>query len=76
MKTTKRTQKTDIYDTAMTSMLMSRSRWGLPKVQTLGWKRLTAVYHAAKPGSKVRRMIATEARRCGYTPKTILALNA
>jgi hypothetical protein len=74
-KTTK-TTKTDIYDTAMTSMLKSRGRRGMPKVQTLGWKRLAEIYHSAKPGTKVRRLINAEARRCGYDPKIILSLNA
>jgi len=82
MKPTKKTQKTtkttktDIYDTAMASMLKSRDRGGMPKVQTLGWKRLAEIYHSAKPGTKVRRMINAEARRCGYDPKIILSLNA
>jgi hypothetical protein len=31
---------------------------------------------AAPTSSRIRKAINTEARRCGYTPRTILALNA
>jgi len=31
---------------------------------------------AAVPGSAVRKSINAEARRCGYTPRTIIALHA
>ena len=41
-----------------------------------GWKRLARIYLAAKPGSAVRKAINAEARRCGYTPRTIIALHA
>ena len=56
--------------------LTSPGRWGRPKIETLGWKRLAAIYYASAPGSAVRAAINAEARRCGYTPSTILALNA
>ena len=38
--------------------------------------RLAAIYYAHRPGSDVRQAINAEARRCGYTPSTILALHA
>jgi hypothetical protein len=46
------------------------------KIETLGWRRLAHIYHSAKPNSPARRAILAECRRCGYTPSTILALNA
>jgi hypothetical protein len=61
---------------ATVKFLTSPGRWGRPKIETLGWKRLAAIYAATQPGSSVRRAINAEARRCGYTPRTILALNA
>ena len=56
--------------------LEGRGRNGLRRVETLGWKRLAAIYYANKPGSAIRKAINAEARRCGYTPSTILGLNA
>lgn len=56
--------------------LTARMRNGRRRIEVLGWKRLAAIYHAAKPGSDVRKAINAEARRCGYTPSTILTLNA
>jgi len=56
--------------------LTSRMRNGRRRIETLGWKRLAGIHYAARPGSKVRKAINAEARRCGYTPSTILALNA
>ena len=56
--------------------LTSRGRNGRRHVEVLGWKRLAVIFAAAKPGSDIRKAIDAEARRCGYTPKTILALNA
>ena len=56
--------------------LTSRGRNGRRHVETLGWKRLATIYAASTPGSDIRKAINAEARRCGYTPKTILALNA
>ena len=51
-------------------------RNGRRRVEVLGWKRLAAIYAANRPGSAIRKAINAEARRCGYTPTTILALNA
>lgn len=56
--------------------LTARMRNGRRRVEVLGWTRLAAIYYASKPGSAVRQAINAEARRCGYTPSTILALNA
>jgi len=56
--------------------LVSRGRNGRRRIETLGWKRLAAIYESHAPGSAVRQAINAEARRCGYTPSTILALNA
>ena len=56
--------------------LVARGRDGRRRIEKLGWKRLTRIYLAAKPGSQIRRAINSEARRCGYTPRTILALHA
>ena len=56
--------------------LMTAGRGGVRRIETLGWKRLAKMYFAAKPGSPIRKAINAEARRCGYTPSTILALNA
>ncbi len=56
--------------------LTARMRNGRRRVEVLGWKRLAAIYAANKPGSAIRNAINAEARRCGYTPTTILALNA
>jgi len=61
---------------ATVKFLTSPGRWGRPKIETLGWKRLAAIYAAAQPGSSVRKAINAEARRYGYTPRTILALHA
>jgi hypothetical protein len=56
--------------------LVSRGRNRRRRIETLGWKRLAAIYESHAPGSAVRKAINAEARRCGYTPSTILALNA
>ena len=56
--------------------LTARMRNGRRRIEVLGWKRLAAIYYANKPGSAIRKAINAEARRCGYTPSTILALNA
>ena len=61
---------------AKAEWLTARMRNGRRRVETLGWKRLAAIYYAARPDSAVRKAINAEARRCGYTPSTILALNA
>ena len=55
--------------------LMTKTRLGR-RIERLTWERLANIYYTAKPGSKVRKAIRTEARRCGYTPRNILYLNA
>ena len=55
--------------------LMAKTRLGR-RIELLGWKRLARIYDANRPGSRIRMAINAEARRCGYTPRTILALNA
>ncbi len=70
MKTTKTS------DAKRAQRLTTKGRNGRKPIQAWGWKRLARLYHAAKPGSAVRKVISAEARRCGYTPSTILALNA
>ena len=63
-------------DVVTADWLTARMRNGRRRVEVLGWKRLAAIYYANQPGSDVRQAINAEARRCGYTPSTILALNA
>jgi len=61
----------------MVGWLMAKNRrTGIRRIEILGWGRLAAIYDSYKPGSAVRKAINREARRCGYTPSTILALNA
>ncbi len=62
--------------TTAAEWLTANMRNGRRRIETLGWKRLAAIYYASRPGSAVRKAINAEARRCGYTPTTILALNA
>jgi hypothetical protein len=81
MKTTKKNTietagRTRRSNAVTAEWLTARMRNGRRRVEVLGWKRLAAIYHATKPGSEVRKAINAEARRCGYTPSTILALNA
>jgi hypothetical protein len=68
MATTKKRAKAETYE-----WLMAKTRLGR-RIQRLGWRRLARIYLAG--GTKVRRAIRREARRCGYTPSTILALHA
>jgi hypothetical protein len=56
--------------------LLAVGRDGRRRIERLGWKRLARIYLAARPGSAVRKAIHAEARRCGYTPRTIIALHA
>ena len=56
--------------------LTARGPDGRRRIEKLGWKRLARIYLAARPGSAVRKAINAEARRCGYTPRTIIALHA
>ena len=69
MRTTKTNAETHAW-------LMARGRDGKRRIERLGWKRLARIYYAARPGSAVRKAINAEARRCGYTPRTIIALHA
>ena len=69
METTKR-NATKAQDAAIRKALGGR------RIDRVSWKTLARAYYAARPGSLVRKAINTEARRCGYTPSTILALNA
>ena len=55
--------------------LMATTRLGR-RIEKLSWKHLAKIYYAAKPGSNIRKAINSEARRCGYTPRTILGINA
>ena len=55
--------------------LTAMMRNGRRRIEVLGWKRLAAIYCASRPGSRIRKTIEAEARRCGYTPRTILGLN-
>ena len=72
----KKTKKAAKQNESTMHFLTSAGRWGRRKIQTLSWKRLAAIYAAAGSRSAVRKAIDREARRCGYTPRTILALNA
>ena len=56
--------------------LTATMRNGRRRIETLGWKRLAGLYYASAPGSPIRKTIEREARRCGYTPSTILAMHA
>jgi hypothetical protein len=81
VKTTKKnTVRTPGHDRPVEAVtaewLTARMRNGRRRVDLLGWKRLAAIYYAARPGSAVHKAINAEARRCGYTPRTILALSA
>ena len=72
-----RTTKNGGRDEAATLWwLTATSRGGSRRIERLGWKRLAAIYRECRPGSEVRKAIEREARRCGYTPRTILALHA
>ena len=56
--------------------LTTVGRDGRRRIEKLGWKRLAGIYLASAPASAVRKAIQREARRCGYTTKTIIALHA
>jgi hypothetical protein len=56
--------------------LTAKMRNGRRRIEVLGWRRLAAIYASARPGSATRKAINAEARRCGYTPHVILAINA
>ena len=65
-----KTNTTKAQDAAIRKALNGR------RIDRVSWKTLARIYYAARPGSAVRKAINAEARRCGYTPSTILALNA
>ena len=67
----KAVKKTETHD-----WLMARGRDGRRRIEKLGWKRLARIYLANVPGSRIRKAINAEARRCGYTPRTIIGLHA
>lgn len=69
MPTAKRQNASETYD-----WLTARTRHGR-RIAILGWKRLARIWDNAPAGSRTRRAIAAEARRCGYKPTTILACN-
>jgi len=68
MATTKKNAKAETHE-----WLTAKTRLGR-RIERLGWHRLARIYWAG--GARVRRAIRNEARRCGYTPSTILALHA
>ena len=54
--------------------LMTRTRRGLRRIQTLGWGKLARIHSQGDRND--RSAIEREARRCGYEPATILGLNS
>ena len=56
--------------------LTTTMRNGRRRIEILSWKRLARIYDANHPGCRIRKAINAEARRCGYTPRNILSLNA
>jgi len=54
--------------------LTARMRNGHRRIEALGWRKLAAIHHYTR-NNKVWDAINREARRCGYTPATILALH-
>ena len=70
MKTTQK-NTTETYEWITATMGNGRRR-----IEVLSWKRLAGIYYTARPSSRIRKAINIEARRCGYTPRTILGLNA
>ena len=70
-KTTRRGPAPETYE-----WLMATGRDGRRRIEKLGWRRLTRIYLASAPGSAIRKAINAEARSCGYTPRTIIALHA
>ena len=57
-------------------LMTKRHNEDRPRIQWLSWKYLAKIYYTNRPNSRIRKAINAEARRCGYTPKTILSLNA
>lgn len=50
--------------------------FGGRRIDRMAWRTLARIYQAARPGSAARKMINAECRRCGYTPRIVLGLNA
>ena len=67
--------RTENAAAASLEWLMARGRDGRRRIEKLGWKRLAAIYVAKHSDREVRHAIQAEARRCGYTPSTILAIH-
>jgi hypothetical protein len=67
--------RTENAAAASLEWLMARGRDGRRHIEKLGWKRLAAIYVAKHGDRAVRQAIQAEARRCGYTPSTILAIH-
>ena len=75
-KAAKKTTKTTKTAPETYQWLTATMRNGRRRIEALGWKRLAKIYYANRPGSRIRKAINAEVRKCGYTPSTILALNA
>ena len=71
-KTTTKKATPETYEWLMTKCRGGGGR----RIERLSWKRLARIYYTNRPGSRIRKAINAEARRCGYTPSTILSLNA
>jgi hypothetical protein len=79
-KTTKTTMKRGQHATyeymIQTVKRNIAGRWvWVPRIKRLSWKRLAEIYFDDRTTNDVKEMIEREARRCGYSPKTILTLN-
>ena len=68
-------KKTKTATTESYEWLMAKTRLGC-RIEKLSWKRLAKIYFGARAGSRIRKAINAEARRCGFTPRRILAMNA
>jgi hypothetical protein len=55
--------------------LNATGRDGYRRVERLGWTRLARIFRQNKPNGPERKLILAEARRLGYTPTVILAIN-
>lgn len=76
MKTTRKRTTTGRPASETAEWLTATMRNRRRRIEVLGWKRLAQMYHAARPGSRIRKAINAECRRCGYTPRNILSLHA
>jgi len=61
---------TEMYD-----WLMKRNCYGVRRVQSTSWEKLSDIYYDAKPSSEIRKAINAECRRCGYIPRRILGIH-